>query len=127
MPVYSFGEDSPLKFEISDNLAENYNAAVEAFFKAQRRFAQRFGRKWDPEVDPIALRWTRRQKRAWNEFAKVLAAHVENDGRYFPNDIMDDFLVRNTADIVSAVSQRYDRALTLAVGVSVAHVLLRGL
>lgn len=111
MPTYSFGEDSPLKFDISDKLAENYNEALREFFAAQRRFLQKHGRRWNPDKDPIALRWTKKQKWAWNEFADVLAKSTENGGRYFPTDLMDDFLVKNASQAASAVSTRWKRVV----------------
>lgn len=95
--VYSFGENSPLKFKIPDKLATRYNEAVEEWFKAQRRFNQKFGRRWDPKTDPIEMRWTSKQKKAWNEFARIYKYVLDAEGPFHENDLMDDFLVKNTA------------------------------
>lgn len=126
MATYSFGKDSPLKFEIPDKLAQHYNGAVNEFLKAQQRFNQKFGRRWDPTRDPIAVRWNRKQKWAWNEFAKVLATIPENEGRYHPNDIMDDFLVKNAAETASNASERWGRRLTLIIAGGALYGYFRG-
>lgn len=127
MPTYSFGEESPLKFEIPDKLATNYNSAVEEFFKAHRRFLQKYGRRWDPVKDPTVVRFTHKQKAAWNRFAKVLANTVENDGRYFPNDIMDDYLVKNTVSAAISAPGNGERWIGIGVTLGALYVLLRGL
>jgi hypothetical protein len=125
MPVYSFGQESPVKFRISHALADNYNAATEKFYKAQQRFNQKFGRRWDPLKDPVDLRWNRREKKAWNEFAGVLHQHTAAWGPMHYNDITDDFLVLNGVSV--AVSQfRYTgRGLGIAVAIGVVYGLLR--
>lgn len=124
MPTYSFGEESPIKFEIPDKMAQYYNEAVSEFFKAQRRFLQKFGREWDPKADPIWIDWTHKQKKAWNQFAKVFNDVVKAEGPFHENDIMDDFLVRNVTQLVSEGSKVFGRALTLAVAGGVLYGLL---
>lgn len=126
MPTYSFGEDSPLKFEIPDKLARYYNEAVEEFFKAQTRFNQKFGRKWDPKNDAIALAWTKRQRKAWNEFAGVFKSVLEKDGPFHANDIMDDFLVKNVVSAAFSMSPRLTRAVGIAAVGGALYGLLRG-
>lgn len=113
--TYSFGEDSPIKFQISDKLATYYNQAVEQFFKAQTRFNQKFGRKWDPHTDPIEIRWNKKQKKAWNEFAKVFDQTLRDKGPFHENDIMDDFLVKNIVGAAAASGGQWDRAIGIAV------------
>jgi hypothetical protein len=126
--VYSFGEESPLKFQISDKLAKNYNEAIEHFFKAQQRFNQKFGRRWNPKTDPIEMRWARKHRQAWDEFAKVMKKALdEHGGPVHENDIMDDFLIKNTSVVVSKTSNIWGQALPLAVYGGVLYVLLRGL
>lgn len=127
MPTYSFGEESPLKFQISDRLADRYNEAVEEFFKAQTRFNQKFGRRWDERKDPIDVRWTKKQRQAWNDFAKVFKLVVEETGPYHANDIMDDFLVKNTVSVLSVDDNPWGRIITLAATGAALYVLLRGL
>lgn len=124
--VYSFGEESPLKFVITDKLARYYNEATAQYYKAQQRFNQKYGRTWDPLTDPIKVKWNRRQKWAWNEFAKVLAKSVENDGSYSPNEIMDDFLVKNTLQVVTLRSRSWGRVIAFTVGGAVLYGVLRG-
>lgn len=111
--VYSFGEESPIKFRISDRMAQLFNEAAAEFFKAQTRFNQKFGRKWNPTTDPIEIRWNRPQRKAWNDFAKLFEKTVEELGPFHPNDFMDDFLVRNASGVVVA-GGTWGRVLTLA-------------
>lgn len=115
--TYSFGEDSPIKFELADKLARLYNEAASEWFKAQVRFNQKFGRKWDPVSDPIEIRWTRDQSKAWNDFAKIFKNAVDEQGPFHENDIMDDFLVRNAgavASVASVASEKWGRWVSLA-------------
>lgn len=122
--VYSFGDESPMKFEISDKLAKHYNEAIDKWFKAQQRFNQKFGRKWDPRQDPIELRWNSHQQKAWNEFGKVMKKVIDRDGPFHENDVMDDFLVKNAPQIVSKVAKKLGVGLTLAVAGGVLYGLL---
>jgi hypothetical protein len=126
--TYSFGVDSPLKFQISDKLAKNYNEAVVQFLKAQQRFNQKFGRRWDPIKDPIELRWTSKQQKAWNDFAKVFNEVVKDQGPIHVNDILDDYLVK---DVALQEAQRLmgngGSYITTAVTLGALYGLLRGL
>lgn len=126
MPTYSFGEDSPLKFEIPDNLALYYNEAVAEFFKAQTRFNQKFGRTWDPNKDAISIGWSKKQRKAWNDFARVFKTVLEKDGPFHVNDISDDFLVKNVASAASSVSDKWLRAVGAAAMCGALYGLLRG-
>lgn len=112
--TYSFGAESPMKFQIPDKLAENYNAAAGEFFQAQRRFLQKFGREWNPTTEPISLNWTKDQKKAWAEFAKIFDKVNAENGPFHINDIMDDFLVRNAVQTVAAVTNRFGRVIAAA-------------
>lgn len=127
--IYSFGEESPIKFEIPDKMAKLYNEAAEEFFKAQTRFTQKFGRKWNPTDRPIHPRWNSRQQKAWNDFAtifaRVVADYDQGQGFFHANDIMDDFLIRNASSTVALMSKKYDRYLSLAVFAGVLYGLLR--
>lgn len=124
-PTYSFGADSPVKFNVTDNLAKLYNEAASEWFKAQVRFNQKFGRKWDPVRDPIEIRWSRAQKKAWNDFAKIFKKVVEEQGPFHENDIMDDFLVRNATSVVAVATEKWGRWISLAVAGGVLYGLLR--
>lgn len=121
MPQYSFGEDSPLKFDISDKLAKYYNEAVDQFFKAQTRFNQRFGRRWDPNTDPIKVNWSRKQRWAWNRFAAIFDETIRSTGPYHTNEIMDDFLVKNISGAAAAAGGSWDRAIGIAVAGGALH------
>lgn len=125
MPTYSFGEDSPLKFEISDKLALYYNQAVAEFFKAQTRFNQKFGRRWDPVNDVISIKWSKKQRRAWNDFADVMNAALAKGDPYHVSDIMDDFLVKNNASNASSSRSKLVRAVGVAAMAGALYGLLR--
>lgn len=122
-PVYSFGEDSPLKFEISDKTAKLYNQAAAEFFKAQQRFNQKFGKKWVGD-EPLKLNWTKGQRKAWNEFAKIFNKTVEREGPYHANDIMEDFLVKNAVSVAATASGKFGKVISLAVAGGVLYSLL---
>lgn len=127
MPVYSFGVDSPLKFQISNRLAQDYNSAVEQFFKAQQRFNQKFGKVWNPAKDPLAIGFSRRQLKAWNDFAKVFNAAISAAEPYHPNDIMSDFLELNATSKAISGSNRWKSAIGIAALAGALYGLLRGL
>lgn len=112
--TYSYGEDSPLKFNIPDKLAQRYNEAVDQYFKAQRRFNQKFGRQWDPVNDPIEIRWSKKHRKAWNQFGKVFDEVIKRDGPFHENDFMDDFLVKNVGSAAAVSDGRWGRVITLA-------------
>lgn len=114
-PVYSFGEDSPLKFNISDKMATHYNEAVDQFLKAQQRFNQKYGREWNPATEPIKIKWSPGQRKAWNDFSKIFNKVNEKNGPFHINDIMDDFLVKNTVQKSTEERGKWSRVLTLAV------------
>jgi len=127
--IYSYGADSPLKFKISDRLAKDYNGAVEQFIKAQQRFNQKFGKDWDPVTQPIQIKWSGRQKKAWSKFAKIFNKRISEIGPIHANDIMDDFLIKNVGSAASAAfssSKKWGRVVTLAATGGALYVLLSG-
>lgn len=124
--VYSFGEDSPLKFQIPDKMAKFYNEAALEYFKAQQRFNQKYGRKWNPDDTPVKPKWNRNQKKAWNDFAKIFGEEVEKQGPVHANDIMGDFLVKNAASVVAGAPGKIGRIISLAVAGGVLYGLLNG-
>ena len=123
--TYSFGEDSPIKFNITDKMAKLYNEAVEEFFKAQTRFNQKFGRTWNPKIDPIEIRWNRAQSKAWNDFSRVFKNVMEQQGPFHANDIMDDYLVRNAVSVAAVATEKTGRWISIAVSCGVLYVLLK--
>ena len=125
--TYSFGEASPIKFPISDKLAKNYNEAVAEFFKAQQRFNQKFGRRWNPQTDPIRLKWSKKQLRAWNEFARIFDRVTKEQGPFHINDIADDYLVKNTLSAALGVVKSGGRYISTAATLGAVYVVLRGL
>ncbi len=123
--VYSFGEQSPLKFTIPDKLADNYNAAAREFFNDQQRFSQKFGRQWDPTKDPISIKWSRAQKDAWNEFAKIFDKTIAEVGPVHVSAIMDDFLVKNVTVTALAAALKWKRVIAAVALSGAVYELLR--
>lgn len=123
--VWSFGEDSPIKFEIPDKMATSYNEALQEFMNAQRRFTQKWGKAWNGE--PIDMNWTRRQRKAWNQFADLFNAKIKAEGPFHQNDIVEDFLVKNTAGAVASGAGGFGRALVPIAVAGALYGVLRGL
>ena len=123
MAIWSFGEMSPLKFEISDKLADNYNAAIKEFFRAPQRFNQKFGRRWNPKKDPIILKWSRKHQRAWDTFGTIMSKAIIEQGPIHVNDLYDDFLVKNAVE----APRKASRVVSIAAGIGVVYVLYRGI
>lgn len=124
--VYSFGQESPLKLSLSDKTAKHYNQAAQEFFNAQVRFAQKHNRVWDFANDPIAMDWSTKQRKAWNEVARIFKVALEKQGPFHINDIMEDFLVKNVAEGVAAVGKKFGWGLTLAVTAGALYGALKG-
>lgn len=125
--VYSLGARSPIKFYIPDRMAKYYNEAVDEFFKSQTRFNQRFGRPWDPDREPIEVRWTRHQKKAWNDFAKMFNQKAKLQGPFHVSDFMDDFLVKNVPSALVRGTMLWNRTITTFAMSGAVYGLLRGL
>jgi hypothetical protein len=93
MPVYSFGKDSPLKFELTDEFAEAYNRATDNFMEAQIEHKARTGKNWTPE-EPIMLQDTTVE--AFNRFGPILEQAQAAYGKPVHEDeLTDDHLIKN--------------------------------
>jgi hypothetical protein len=125
--LYSYGAESPAKFRISDKMASNYNDATKEFLKAQRRFTQKFGRAWDPARDPIKIKWSRQQQKAWNAVAEIVNRYIAKNGPIPTGDYLDDFLVKNTVSAVAVASANGRGSLYRAAVLGALYEALRGL
>lgn len=125
--TYSYGPESPVKFELSDSLVESYNEAIVKFLKAQQRFNQKFGRQWDPIKDPIKIKWSSKQAQAYNKVARIVNAYIDKHGPIETGEYMDDFLIKNTASAAISVVKNGGRLITTAAMIGALYVLLRGL
>jgi hypothetical protein len=95
MPTYSFGVDSPLKFELDEDYAAAYNRATMAFFEAQHLHRMKTGTQWDPS-HPLYVECSKEDIAAFNAFGKILEDALERYGKAVTEDeITDDFLVKN--------------------------------
>jgi len=122
--IYSYGEDSPLKIELSDKVAARYNEAVEEYLKAHRRFLQKFGRKWNQDTDPVIVKWNKKHQKAWGEVAKAFN-DVFDPADYHANDFMDDFLVQNAGSAAAVGGENWGRLVAMSVGAGALYGFLR--
>lgn len=130
--TYAFGLESPVRFEISDRLAKDFNEAAKRFYKAQQKLNQKWGKKWNPTSKPVSVEWSRGQNRAWNVMADLFVKvyrEAEKQGTIIhPNDFMDDYLVKDVAlQSAQMLMRNGSRMITLAAGCSTLYVLMRGL
>lgn len=101
--VYSFGQESPIKFHLNDEFADTVNEAIDKYLKAQISFNQRFGRPWSDRALQLAPKWTPEQREAWDVFWKFFDKSIQAFD-YHPNDIMEDFLVKNVQTVAKRPS-----------------------
>lgn len=95
MPIYSFGVDSPLKFELTEDYVEAYNGALKAFFQAQDNYLLAHGTRWEPKT-ALSIDWTEEQRKAFNEFDKILREALNRYGKPVHNDeLTHDYLIKN--------------------------------
>ena len=95
MPVYSFGVDSPLKFELTEDYAKAYNGALKAFFLAQEIYELANGTRWEPK-QTLWITWTEEQREAFNGFAKILSEALKLYGKpVHESELTDDYLIKN--------------------------------
>jgi hypothetical protein len=116
-----------MKLNISDKTAKRYNAAMDKFLKAQRRFTQKFGRTWDPWTQPITVKWNKAERKAWNLIAGQVTDFVKRNGTISPTDYMSDYLVKNTASAVAVASMTKGVGVYRAAMLGALYELLRGL
>ena len=95
MPIYSFGADSPLKFELSEEYVTLYNRATQAFFDAQKAHLETYGTPWSPAAY-LMLEMSDEELAAFNAFNGILKEALAKHGRpVHENDLHEDFLVKN--------------------------------
>jgi hypothetical protein len=97
MPVYSFGTDSPLKIEISDEDATAYNRVTKSFFAAQQKYRDEHnGTPWD-QRSPLAFDNIEEGDMAtYNRVGSIINSAVKSFGRAIQmEELTDDFLVKN--------------------------------
>ena len=92
--TYSFGANSILKIQATDNEASAYNRVHKAFIDAQLELRER-GSEWD-KVSPLRMRTSRKDLSAFNAIARRVNAAINLiDQDETPIEITDDFLVKN--------------------------------
>lgn len=95
MPIYSFGLDSPLKFDLSEEYVDAYNRATKAFFEAQDYHLTITGTRWEPPM-LLNIAWTEEEQKAFNGFNEYLKKALELHGTPIQqDDITEDYLVLN--------------------------------
>ena len=95
MPIYSFGVDSPLKFELSEEYVALFNRATQKFFDAQVAHKDIYGTLWSPAVH-LMIDIEEEELVAFNAFNGILQEALAKHGRPVPeSDLHEDFLVKN--------------------------------
>lgn len=95
MSIYSFGVDSPLKFELSEEYVALYNRAIQAFFDAQAAHKETYGTPWSPVIY-LMIELTDEELAAFNAFNGILKEALAKHGRpVHKEDMHEDFLVKN--------------------------------
>ena len=93
MPVYSFGTESPLKFDVTEEFANAYNDAVDDFMNAQKAHKETTGKAWTPD-EPLMLQHSTPE--VFDAFVKILDDAQTSYGKpVHEEDIKDDYLIRN--------------------------------
>jgi hypothetical protein len=94
MPIYSFGVNSILKVEITEEQAETYNRFTQAFFDAQEKMRDE-GTPWEPDT-PIFIACPDWEFDAYNVVAGIInVAGDLIDQEATPITIESDFLEKN--------------------------------
>jgi hypothetical protein len=95
MPTYSFGAESILKVELTEEQADGYNRFLTAFFAAQERMREA-GTPWDPRTMNISIDCEADDLRTFNEVGRLIQGVLDNiDQDKRPIELYDDYLVRN--------------------------------
>lgn len=87
---------SHLHLILSDEFAENYNAAQRAFFEAQKLHKARTGSEWTGH-ETIEINWTTEMRDAFNKFAELMNLMIEINGgslALMEDDMTSDYLVK---------------------------------
>ena len=81
---------------LEEEIADAYNRAQDAWYKAQDDHKIRTGARWDPHTEPLLINWTDAEKKAYDDIGRIinLLAKV-NGGLDIPEEeITDDYLVK---------------------------------
>ena len=95
MSIYSFGADSPLKFELTEEYAEAFNRGTKAFLDAQIAHKERTGSNWTPD-QALLFDCNEEAIDAFNAMSHHMKEALERHGRpVMEEDILSDYLVKN--------------------------------
>lgn len=95
MPIYSFGVDSALKIEITEDQAAAYNRFTEAFFDAQIKLREA-GTPWEPATQPLPIDDTEDDYETYNYVGSLINAAIATiDQTTTPIEIEEDYLIKN--------------------------------
>jgi hypothetical protein len=95
MPTYSFGVNSVLKIEITEEQATRFNRFTKAFFDAQKFYKDMTGFQWNPE-DALYIKAADGDMEVYNEVADILTSAIEKiDQTVTPIELEEDFLIKN--------------------------------
>jgi hypothetical protein len=95
MPIYSFGADSPLKFELSEDFADAYNRALKAFFEAQTYYKTKFRTPWEPS-QALEMYVKKEDIDVFNAFGDILDKALDDYGAdVSEEELTNDYLIKN--------------------------------
>ncbi len=72
---------SRLHLILEDELADNYNKFLKAFYQAQTRHLMKHGREWDPDNEPLSMKCKPEWKKAYDDVGRVIKLLVEINGQ----------------------------------------------
>lgn len=94
MPIYSFGLDSILKVELTEEQADGYNRFQAAFFEAQTKLRDA-GTPWVP-TEPLSIDALEGDGEIYNEVAGLINDAIDKiDQKKTPIGLGEDYLIKN--------------------------------
>jgi hypothetical protein len=89
---------SRIHLVLEDDVARDYNRAVDAWYEAQSFHEKIYGRKWDPVKEPyLRIAMSDKEKKAYDDIGKIinLLVKINGGGLDIPEEeITSDYLVK---------------------------------
>jgi hypothetical protein len=85
-----------IHFVLEEEVADAYNRAQDAWYAAQRDHHEYHERKWNPQTEPIAIKWSDAERNAFNDVGHIINLLGKlNGGLDIPEEeITSDYLVK---------------------------------
>jgi hypothetical protein len=88
---------SRLHLVLEESVADAYNRFTDAFMQAQTNHMQEHGTQWDPETEPLLIKFAEDDKRIWSAVGNIINQLIELNGgglELWPDECTSDYLVR---------------------------------